>query len=256
MPRSAARGLLRRREVRLILELTASRGERVWLAGGAARDLLLARPVLDLDVVVSGDIEALARDLERAGAGRSVELSREFPRVFRIARPRREIDLVELTGGSIERDLGRRDFTVNAIALDLQSRLWIDPFRGIADLKKRRLRMVSEENLADDPLRALRAARLYGTHGLIPDPATSHACRRAAAGLPGVAAERIRSEIVKLFEAPRAAAAFRWACRTRVAEQAPFDSPYRLRSRLPLSAGLFDSPQSSRKRARVVPDCD
>ena len=102
-----ANGLARRREVAALTSLAARRAERVWLVGGAARDLLAGRDVLDVDVAVTGDVEALARDLERAGAGRLVPLSREFPRVFRVARRGREIDLVELTGGSIERDLAR-----------------------------------------------------------------------------------------------------------------------------------------------------
>jgi len=253
-------GFARRREVAALTSLAARRGERVWLAGGAARDLLAGRDVLDVDVAVTGDVEALARDLERAGAGRFVPLSREPPRVFRVARRGREIDLVELTGGSIERDLGRRDFTVNAIAFDFLERRWIDPFGGASDLLARRLRMVSEENLAEDPLRALRAARLIATHGLAADRPTSRACRKAAPGLAGVAPERIRAELVKLLEAPRAAAAVRWACANGLLAPAISVSARRQRA-VGTRARLLDAPAlarrepESRRRLRLALLC-
>jgi tRNA nucleotidyltransferase/poly(A) polymerase len=71
--------------------------------------------------------------------------------------------------------------------------------------------MVSRANLLDDPLRILRAARLFATHDLVPDRATSGACRAAAAGLGRVAGERVQAELAKLLEAPRAAPALSWA---------------------------------------------
>ncbi len=192
--------------------IAARRGARLWIVGGALRDLLLGRDVPEVDLATTGDGEELARAMESAGHGRAVFLSGERrPRVFRIAGRRRTLDVAELEGGSIESDLARRDFTANAIAADLASGALVDPFGGVADLAARRLRMVREENLADDPLRALRAARLFATHGLSPDRATSRACRRTAKELARVAKERVQAEIAKLLEATQAASALSWA---------------------------------------------
>jgi tRNA nucleotidyltransferase (CCA-adding enzyme) len=176
------------------------------------RDLALVREVAEVDVAVDGDAGAIARGMESAGRGRAVLLSGERkPRVFRVAGRRRTIDVAEIEGGSIETDLARRDFTANAMAAEMGSRTLLDPFGGVADLSRRRLRMVSERNLRDDALRPLRAARLFATHGLRPDRATSRASRLAAPGLERVPAERVQAELAKLLEAARPARALSWA---------------------------------------------
>lgn len=208
-----SRSFRRRRDLAALARLAASRGIGVWVVGGAARDRLLGRRELDVDIAVSADAEGLARRMEALGLGTAVPVSREGPRVFRVA-GRREIDIAELEGSSIARDLARRDFTANAIAVDLSSGAWIDPFGGAEDLARRRLALVGEENLAEDPLRAFRAARLYATHGLAPDRRAERACRAVAPRLSAVAAERIRIELSKMLEARRVSAPFAWAART------------------------------------------
>jgi tRNA nucleotidyltransferase/poly(A) polymerase len=195
--------------------IAASRGERVWIVGGALRDALLLRDVAEIDVAVKGDAGALAREMESTGRGRAVLLSGERkPRVFRVAGRGRILDVAELGGGSIEADLARRDFTANAMAVEIRSGALIDPCGGIADLSLRRLRMVSAKNLHDDPLRPLRAARLFATHDLRPDRATSRASRLAAPALARVPGERVQAELAKLLEAPRPARALSWAAAT------------------------------------------
>jgi poly(A) polymerase len=184
--------------LRALARIASGLGQRVWIVGGAARDLLLARGVPEVDAAVSGNAEAIARAMESAGFGRAVALSPAAPRVFRVA-GRREVDLAEIEGASIEEDLARRDFTVNAMAFDLTARKWIDPFGGLADLSAGRLRQVAPSNLAEDPLRVLRAARFIATHGLRPDADTSRAARRVAPALATVAAERLRAEWIKIL---------------------------------------------------------
>lgn len=207
--------LSRRPDLRVLTKIASGAGQDVWIVGGALRDLLLGRPAADVDVAVSGDAGPLARALERLGFGRAVTLSTDAPRVFRIA-GRRELDLVELEGGSITADLERRDFTVNAVAFDLSKREWMDPFGGLRDLTEGRLRLLRAQNLKEDPLRVLRAARLFASHGLAPDPETGRICRLHAPALQRVAPERIRTELAKLLEASRVAPALRWAARTGV----------------------------------------
>jgi tRNA nucleotidyltransferase/poly(A) polymerase len=192
-----------------------------WIVGGALRDRALGRPVAEVDLAVSGDAGAVARALEASGSGRAFLLSADrSPRVFRVAGRRRLLDIAEIEGGSIATDLARRDFTVNAMAFDLASGRLIDPFRGLADLERRRLATVSEKNLADDPLRCLRAARLFATHGLAPDRRTSRACRRFAPALGRMASERVQGELAKLLEVPDCSAALGWAWRKGVLEPA------------------------------------
>jgi tRNA nucleotidyltransferase/poly(A) polymerase len=210
-----ASSLLRRPEIRALLRIAPALGQRVWIVGGAARDLVLGRAVPEVDAAVSGDARELALALEREGFGRAVPLSPGSPRVFRVA-GRRDVDLAEIEGGSIEADLSRRDFTVNAMAFDVRARDWLDPFGGIDDLAAGRLRLVSARNIGEDPLRALRAARFVATHELRPDSKTLRACRRVAPALANVALERIVAEMAKLLEASRASPAFRWAARARV----------------------------------------
>lgn len=209
-------GLRRRRAVRELARAAAELKLPAWIVGGAVRDLWLDRPVQDVDAAVAGDADPLARLLESRGVGRLVPLSLDPPRVFRLAGQETELDVAELWGGSIEKDLARRDFTANAIALPLPRGEPVDPFGGAADLGASRLRAVSAENFIDDPLRSLRAARFLATHGLVPDRATTRICRAAAGGLAGVALERIRDELANLLQARRAGLALAWAARSRI----------------------------------------
>jgi tRNA nucleotidyltransferase (CCA-adding enzyme) len=187
-----------------------------WLVGGAVRDAILGIGDAEIDAAVLGDPEILARALEAAGLGRAVFLSRDRPgpRVYRVAHAgRHPVDIAEVEGGSIEVDLRRRDFTVNAVAISLRDGSVLDPFGGLADLARGRLHPVRPENLGEDPLRALRAARLLATHGLVPDRQTLAAARAAASDLSRTAAERIGAELARILGSPRPSAAMGWAAR-------------------------------------------
>ena len=213
-----ALGRLRRRpEIAALSRAARDRGAEAWIVGGALRDRLLGLRSPEIDAAVLGDAGAIAADLERLGHGRAVFLSKDRPgpRVFRVA-GKRPLDLAELEGGSIATDLARRDFTVNAMALAVSSGELLDPYGGVGDLARRRLRAVRDENLVDDPLRALRAARFLATHGLVPVPALLPPARRAAAAFGRVAPERATAELSRLLGAPRAVPALRWAGRAGV----------------------------------------
>lgn len=231
-----------------------------WIVGGALRDRALGRTVAEVDLAVSGDAGTVARALESRGHGSAFLLSSDrSPRVFRVAGERRLLDIAEIEGGSIESDLTRRDFTVNALAFDLDSGKLLDPFHGLRDLERRRLAMVSERNLADDPLRCVRAARFLATHGLTPDRRTSVACRRVASTLDRVARERVQAELAKLLEAREAAPALNWAWRSGVLEPAlGLPIPQERWKRLARRLGTFDSvpvrtvPGTRRRRLRLA----
>jgi poly(A) polymerase len=189
----------------LALAREALAGRRAWLVGGAPRDRLLGRETLDLDIVVEGEVEPAARALGRAAHAAAFPLSDAFGVWRVVARDHAwQIDLLPLGGGSIEADLAARDFTVNAMAEPLHGGETIDPFGGREDLAAGRLRMVSPEAFAADPLRVLRAARLACELHLEPEPETRAAAAAHARELDRVASERIFTELKRIVVAPEA----------------------------------------------------
>jgi poly(A) polymerase len=176
--------------------------QRAWLVGGAVRDRLLDRvgPGDDLDVAVDGDPRGAARQLARATRGAAFELSEEFGG-WRVVGPGHawQVDLTALVGGSLERDLGARDLTINAMAEPLEGGEVVDPHGGRGDLAAGRLRMVGAGSFAADPLRTLRLARLGAELGFAVDPATAAAARDQASALAGVASERVFAEVKRIL---------------------------------------------------------
>src|SRR5205085_9089968 len=179
--------------------------DRGWLVGGALRDRLLGRATTDYDVVVEGRPGALARRLARVTGGYAFKLSEGFSVWRVVARDRSwQLDLLPMNGRSIEADLAGRDLTINAIAKPLDGGELVDPFDGVADLRGRRLRMVSSGTFVLDPLRTLRVVRLACELGFSIDPATAAAAAAAAAGLATVAPERDFAEIKRIVCTERA----------------------------------------------------
>jgi poly(A) polymerase len=177
-------------------------GEQAWLVGGAVRDRLLGRPTSDYDVVVAGEPAPLARAVADRAAGHAFELSEAFGAWRVVARDHSwQLDVLGLGSGTLAQDLARRDLTVNAIAQPLSpgEAAAIDPFDGIADLRARRLRMVSPTSFADDALRVLRLARLSAQLGFAADAATVARARASAPGLSAVAPERTFAELRSLL---------------------------------------------------------
>jgi len=178
-------------------------GQAAWLVGGAVRDRLLGRPTEDLDIALEGDPRPAARALARATGGAAFCLSGVFG-AWRVVGPGQgwHADLVRLRGPDIAADLALRDFTINAMAEPLGGGALLDPHAGRADLDARRLRMVSREALADDPLRTLRAARLALELDLAVEPETAAVVRAQAPGLARVAPERVFGELKRVLRAP------------------------------------------------------
>ena len=182
-------------------------GTEAWVVGGAVRDALLSRDTADVDLVVAGEPEAAARTLAREAGATAFPLSEAFGAWRVVARAGSwHADISPLAGGSIEADLGRRDFTINAMARHLGDDGLIDPWSGSADLAAGRLRMVSTHAFPDDPLRTLRLARLACELGFEAEPDTASAARDHAAQIAGVAQERVFAELRRILTAPRALA--------------------------------------------------
>lgn len=177
------------------------------LVGGAVRDGLLGRLERqpDLDVVVPGDALALARQLARAHGGTCVVLDAERS-IARLVLGGWSLDLARQEGLSLEADLGRRDYTINAIALPLPAAgaaaaALVDPTGGLNHLGSRQLVAVSEANLLADPLRLLRGIRLACSLNFELEPTSRRWIESHASELAQVAGERVLAELEKLASA-------------------------------------------------------
>jgi poly(A) polymerase len=171
-------------------------GEEAWIVGGAVRDELLGRELIDLDVACS-DPQRAARAYARRSGGAPFLLS-ERHGAWRVALDGgRTVDFTPLPDG-LERDLASRDFTINAIAVPLAGGDPVDPHGGLADLEARRLRSVSPTIFDDDPLRLLRAVRLEEELGVALDAETERLVRSRAALATRPAGERILAELERL----------------------------------------------------------
>jgi hypothetical protein len=171
--------------------------EPAWVVGGALRDELLGRELVDVDVACSSP-ELAARLYSRLAGGAVFPLS-ERHGAWRVAfRDGRTVDFTPLHGETIEEDLASRDFTVNALARPLGGGPLVDPLGGEADLEARLLRAVGPGVFEDDPLRLLRAVRLEDELGFRLDEGTEELARAAAARVGEPAGERILGELERL----------------------------------------------------------
>jgi poly(A) polymerase len=180
---------------------------RSWTVGGALRDELLGREVTDIDIAVDGDPEAAARELAKEVRGPVFRLSEAFG-AWRVVDRRggRIYDFAPLQGETIEEDLRKRDFTINAMARerDGAEAVLIDPLGGRADIESRTLRVIGPEAYASDPLRPLRLARFAAELGFLPDPETERLTAEAAPRVPEASGERVFAELRRLVLAPGA----------------------------------------------------
>ncbi len=205
-----------------LVDAVREAGGRVCMVGGTLRDFLLGKAYKDLDLLVTGlPQNDLMRLLRRRGrvqrVGQAFGVLKFLPREWDgppidIALPRvetsigvghRDFEVAFDPALPIETDLERRDFTINAMALDLLDERLIDPFGGHADLEARVLRQVSPLAFPDDPLRMLRGVQFASRFGLHVEPETRAAMAAHAASMGTVAPERIAMELQKLFQAPR-----------------------------------------------------
>jgi poly(A) polymerase len=177
----------------------------VWMVGGAVRDVVLGRPVTDVDLVTAGEPASVARTVASATGGPVFPLSEEFGAWRVIAKAGFVCDVSPLQGSSIEEDLGKRDFSVNAMAMSLEGTAaeLIDPHGGRADLEAGVLRVLGEHSYRDDVLRPLRLARLATELSLTPDAETERLTRAYADRIPQTSPERIWAELRRLVVADR-----------------------------------------------------
>lgn len=195
-------------------------GHELALVGGPVRDAILGRPITDLDFATSASPDETLAILADWGDAHW-DIGKEFGTIgaLRRARGGRPETTVEVTtyrtdeydvtsrkpvvafGDSLDGDLSRRDFTVNAMAIRLPDLTFVDPFGGLTDLGTRVLRtpVSPEQSFDDDPLRMMRAARFVAQLGFTVEPAVLAAMKAMAERITIVSAERVRDELVKLL---------------------------------------------------------
>ncbi len=198
----------------MLRKLAEARQAKVYLVGGTVRELALGRQSPDLDLAVSAHTLELARELAAKLSGTFVLLN-EVERTARVVWQGEILDLAEFRAPTLEGDLKARDFTINAMALNVDAVLGrkpltlIDPWGGLQDLARGFIRVIVPENLRYDPLRQLRAYRFAATHTFTVTPETEAAVRLYLPEFSRVAGERIHQELFLLLASPRAGAVLR-----------------------------------------------
>ena len=195
----------------------ATAGQEIALVGGPVRDILLGRGSKDLDFATSAHPEVVER-LLAGWADRVWDIGKAFGTIG----SRKGEWVLEITtyrsesydptsrkpevsyGDSLEGDLSRRDFAMNAMAVLLPSHKFVDPYGGMEDVANQVIRTPGspEDSFSDDPLRMMRAARFAAQLDFTPDPAVVAAMEAMAERITIVSAERVRDELIKLVESP------------------------------------------------------
>ncbi len=169
-------------------------GADAYVVGGAVRDLLRGEAPADVDVACRDPL-VCAQSL----GGKVIRLGKEHLSAWRVVAGPHVFDFASILDGDIDRDLGRRDFTVNAMAVALRSGALLDPHGGRRDLERRLVRMIDPANFDDDPLRLLKAVRMGIRLRFAIDPSTVAAIRQRAASIATVAPERVTYELSIIF---------------------------------------------------------
>jgi tRNA nucleotidyltransferase/poly(A) polymerase len=171
-----------------------------YIVGGSVRDRLLGRAPLDFDVAVFGDAKRFAKRLATESNGHWVEMGKQGHGVYRVIVGKMILDVSPVNGATIEEDLKRRDFTINAMAYDIASKAFIDCVGGMQDLENQIIRMVSRSVFERDPVRLIRAYRMGAAFEFIIEPQTVSAIKTDAGLISNSAGERIRTELFKILE--------------------------------------------------------
>ncbi len=192
-----------------LLKEAAAIDSSCYAVGGAVRDLILKRPIPDL-ALASFEAQKLSKNLARRLKGKLIVLDAENI-VFRLIlnpsyKTTRQIDIAQIQGRTIEEDLWRRDFTINAMAISAREGAVIDPRGGLKDIARKIVRCESEKNFRSDPLRILRAFRIAAQLGFTIEKKTLHLITKTKNLVDKPAGERIQSELMALLEIPGSSA--------------------------------------------------
>jgi tRNA nucleotidyltransferase/poly(A) polymerase len=171
----------------------------VYLVGGSVRDLLAGRKPYDYDLAVGHNPSDFASGLAGTTGGHIAELGKQSQKMLRVVTKECFFDILPVNGSTIESDLRLRDFTINAMAVEVASGSLIDPLGGQQDLAAKTVRMVSPDVFRQDPVRLVRAYRMAAIFNFSIDRHTQSAIATDAGLIRKSAPERIREELFKIL---------------------------------------------------------
>src|SRR3989339_2115844 len=199
-------------DIKDIIQLVAREAKKsglgVFLVGGYLRDLVMGMPSTDLDFVVNKNVLKFVKQASKKLKSRVITLD-EQNRIYRIVLKTEDrpltLDFSAMYGKNINEDLSRRDFTINAFALAIESAFRpdlsriIDPFKGLDDIKSKTIRSISEKNFIDDPLRLLRAYRFSAELKFDMSEKTQKQIKKHHRLVSKPASERVKEELIKIL---------------------------------------------------------
>lgn len=213
-PRTPRRPLIWSEFVLDLQDFVSTLPEPAYIVGGAVRDALLHRPIHDIDLITPDHAISLARQLANHFRGDVyvLDAERDVGRaILELSGERLVVDVAGFRAPTLLGDLRDRDFTVNAMAVDLKGdlSLLIDPLGGESDMDAKRMRRCSAESLTNDPVRAWRAVRQSAQFGFRIEPETLRDVRAAVPATQSASPERLRDELVRVLTLPRPSPALR-----------------------------------------------
>ncbi|MEL6269574.1 MAG: hypothetical protein AAFR22_07170, partial [Chloroflexota bacterium] len=216
-PRTPYRPLVWTDAVLDIQELLLGFADPVYIVGGAVRDALLGRPIKDLDLATPGDSIGVAKLIANSfpnGALYIMDKERGVARaLIETMHGPLNVDVAKFRGeaGDLLTDVTDRDFTINAMMVDLKGDLAqiIDPLNGERDVAQKTIRRCNPQSVVSDPVRGLRAVRQSNQLTYRIEPETLKDVRTSAAHLDDTSPERVRDELFKIHDLRRPAAALR-----------------------------------------------
>lgn len=170
-----------------------------YLVGGAVRDILARRIPDDFDFAVRENPKQFAMALGENTGCPVIRLGKPGLTLYRIVSPMGVFDVSPMVGSNIQEDLANRDFTINAMALSVDSGTLLDPFNGMGDLDTKQVRMISDRSFVSDPIRLLRAYRFSALLSFRIDRTTERAIASHRDLIIQSAGERVHTEIKKIF---------------------------------------------------------
>ena len=193
------------KEILDILLKNLSEGEKIFMVGGMVRDILMSQPIHDHDFVFVGDVRKYAIKIADSLGAAFFMLNDKYKTARIVNRDEipswKNIDIIQMRGNSIEEDLLQRDFTINAIAIDveLQNKL-IDPLSGALHLHQKLLVACSPHSFTDDPIRVLRAIRQSTTYQWRIEAKTLKLIKQACILIRNISPERKRDELMRILD--------------------------------------------------------
>lgn len=187
----------------------------IYLTGGAVRDIILGNEVNDYDFTVKNNVKKISVEFAEMISGTHLELD-EKNKIYRVVKNNIDYDFTALRGDNIKNDLAKRDFTINSMVIkhnnfekikindkkyDINQNILIDPYQGINDLKNCLIRVVNKNAFSEDPIRLLRAIRFKAILDFNIEKNTEKLIYSNRKLIKKTAAERIRYELIKIFNA-------------------------------------------------------